>query len=214
MRITSIKRLVENTEEYITLPFKDRTKWGIFYRTPLALEHHEWKKCNDFLKKMFPVQFFIREVALAEIGYLWRRLGWFCYYVKCLLFKRYHVIKLDLSPCWHDKNHLMEKALEKLLIDFVEQEEPFKHIDWDSDSAHKEAEKVIRKCYDFFTYIAPRKLEEIEQLEAQIVFDLGAPPSEKQLELHNKIWKLEEKLENEKTDMYVSLILVRNYLWT
>lgn len=50
------------------------------------------------------------------------------YYLKCLVWHRYNVIKIrDLSPTWHDRDHIMFHACMQIMVDFVEGEKPF---DW------------------------------------------------------------------------------------
>lgn len=62
---------------------------------------------------------------------------------------RYHVINTGLGYGWRDRDVVMEQLIVKLLIDFVELEEPYE--DWDVNASNNTAELVrLKEIYDFF----------------------------------------------------------------
>lgn len=71
---------------------------------------------------------------------------------------RYHVIKTGLKPGWVDRDFLFEHLMVKLLIDFVEKEDPFNFFDTEN-SPHSADWKRLRELYVFF------KQNDFSQLE-------------------------------------------------
>jgi hypothetical protein len=60
-----------------------------------------------------------------------------------------------LKAGWHDKDKVMLHAAFQLLVDFVEQEQPDKYIDWSHDRTHRQAWKEIRTLYRWWTTTKP-----------------------------------------------------------
>lgn len=67
-----------------------------------------------------------------------------------------------LKAGWHDKNRVMLHAAFQLLVDFVEQEQPDKYIDWSHDTTHRQAWKEIRSLYRWWTTIRPSRRNPLE----------------------------------------------------
>src|SRR5574341_857611 len=58
-----------------------------------------------------------------------------------------------LRSGWYDKDEILLHAAFQLLVDFVEQEHPNKHIDWNHDPVHRQAWREIRDFYRWWTAI-------------------------------------------------------------
>jgi hypothetical protein len=61
------------------------------------------------------------------------------------------MIKLKINTLrggrWHDKNKILLHAAFQLLVDFIEQEQPAKLIDWSADARNRKAWKEIMSLY-------------------------------------------------------------------
>jgi hypothetical protein len=61
------------------------------------------------------------------------------------------MIKLKINTLrggsWHDKDKILLHAAFQLLVDYVEQEQPAKRIDWSADARHRKAWKEIMSLY-------------------------------------------------------------------
>lgn len=62
---------------------------------------------------------------------------------------RYHVIHTGLEPGWYDRDFLMAHLMVKLLIDFVEKEEPFEQFDTVNSPNATDWVK-LKGLYEFF----------------------------------------------------------------
>ena len=50
-----------------------------------------------------------------------------------------HLVIRTLKAGWYDKDEVMLHAAFQLPVDFVEQEQPGKHIDWSYDNEHQQS---------------------------------------------------------------------------
>ena len=150
----------------------------------------------------------------------WRQVKRAIRYIKCALFSRHNVIKLDIPPTWCDRSHLLLLAMEKLVVDYIEEEKPFELINWDSDEGHRTAAEKMRDVYDFIKNRRPKQQAEIDKLSDELY---GSVKGENLLESLKKsrdpektkyLWDLEDKLEKEQQEILHKIVDVRNYLWT
>lgn len=80
-----------------------------------------------------------------------RRLKTAYYWLKCRLWRPFNQIKIStLSPDYHDIDYRMLHACFQLLVDYVEREKPFDHIDWNWTEESKFAGKEIKELYDWW----------------------------------------------------------------
>ena len=77
------------------------------------------------------------------------------------------MIKLEINTlrggCWHDKNKILLHAAFQLLVDFVEQEQPAKLIDWSADARHRNAWKEIMSLYRWWKNERPRRKSALDR---------------------------------------------------
>ncbi len=71
------------------------------------------------------------------------------------------MIKLKINTLrggrWHDKDKILLHAVFQLLVDFVEQEQPAKLIDWSADVRHRKAWKEIMSLYRWWKKERPMR---------------------------------------------------------
>lgn len=71
------------------------------------------------------------------------------------------MIKLKINTlrggCWHDKDKILLHVAFQLLVDFVEQEQPAKLIDWSADARHRKAWKEIMSLYRWWKKERPKR---------------------------------------------------------
>ncbi len=159
---------------------------------------------------------------------LLRKLKWFnTLYHR--LFTRMHLIDTRLAPgTWWDTDSRMLYGMMNLLVDYIENEEPFKHIDWDSEERHQHVKKEIEAIYgwwinydvrqedidkaltDWHNEASPKYVECKDKKFTEVKFN----HSEKERQLHLKLHDMERKLNLEEELMLIRLIKIRNYLWT
>jgi hypothetical protein len=134
-----------------------------------------------------------------------------------------------LRPGWHDKDEIMLHAVFQLLVDFVEQEQPDKHIDWSHNDVHRQAWKEIRDLYRWWTTTRPSRrtpLEDkkvakpplrFEQIGGTKLNRLVTPDKEKYAGYYRALkqqTRLEQKWHDEDQCNLHRLIEIREFLWT
>lgn len=71
------------------------------------------------------------------------------------------MIKLKINSLrggsWHDKDKILLHAAFQLLVDYVEQEQPAKRIDWSADARHRKAWKEIMSLYRWWKKERPKR---------------------------------------------------------
>lgn len=147
------------------------------------------------------------------------------YNIKNRFFMKFYLIDTGLKRTqWHDTDTKILYAIMKLVVDYVEGEEPFKHINWDSDEGHVTAAKDIKEVYFWW------KNYENRQKEINIALDnwyvSSFPDKEDVLERLNFVKtdeskqlfdhhsELELQLLKEEEEMMIKIIKVRGYMWT
>lgn len=91
----------------------------------------------------------------------WDRFYWA---IRHRYFNKFHIVKMPtLEPGYYDIDTRMLHANFALLVDYVEKEEPFDRIDWNSDPEHQRVAKEIKELYAWWTKIYP-KLHEYDPM--------------------------------------------------
>lgn len=143
-----------------------------------------------------------------------------------------NIIFIDIPPTWCDKSELIRLATFKLLVDFVEKENPTKCIDWDSDDGHKNAKKVFTEAYNWIKTQRPQLVEISEYNLSEwnrIVGDMKWKKSKKdnfefvgfqnaeteESKFHFLVHQvLEKKIVEIDDSILIDIVKIRNYLWT
>jgi hypothetical protein len=130
---------------------------------------------------------------------------------------------------WYDKDEVILHAVFQLLVDFVEQEHPDKHIDWNHDAVHRRAWKEIRDLYRWWTAVrfsrrGPLDDERIAKPPLRFnkvkgtKFRRLATPNKKKYAAYYRALKkqgrLEEQWHDEDQRKLHRLVEIRDFLWT
>lgn len=151
---------IEDTSDidsYLKLPKKDRLLWGVFYVYPKYLR---FESVEDFYKdgkfenafdkhfrKKYPVQFFIRDTVpdfLRTICYpicLWSEK------IKNFVFPRQRWLYRKIPNHWIPSTNVIMISIFESMVHYVENENWFKHVDWEFDEEHRETKKKIDQIY-------------------------------------------------------------------
>ncbi len=134
-----------------------------------------------------------------------------------------------LKAGWHDKDEVMLHATFQLLVDFMEQEQPDKHIDWSHDNEHREAWKEIRALYRWWTTRRPSRHSPLddkkiaipplrfEKIAGTTLSRLVTPDKQKYAVYYRALkqhTRLEQKWREEDQRNLHRLMDIREFLWT
>lgn len=140
-----------------------------------------------------------------------------------------HLVIRTLKAGWHDKDEVMLHVAFQLLVDFVEQEQPDKRIDWSHDNAHRQAWKEIRALYRWWTTTRPDRRSplddkkiatpplKLEKIEGTTHSRLVTPDKKKYAAYYRALKqhaRLEQKWCEEDQCNFHRLIDIREFLWT
>jgi len=158
------------------------------------------------------------------------------YWVRCHVFCRYHIIDIsnqgDYRWGWIDSPEKMETACYKILVDFVELEKPFEHIDWDYDEQQKNIAKEFMEIYEWWKRGKKQeddacskmfadcgwtwKFDEIEETKDKPnkdkLYEMNTSTRDPQL--YKKYEKEYDRLKKKEDEMFERLMKIRKYLWT
>ena len=176
---------------------------------------------------------------MEKLAHLWRKFwGWQpMYWLRCHTFTRYHIIDIRNDYAepykwgWIDRDRALLLANFKILVEFMEQEEPGKIIDWSTTPEHRHAWKEMNDLYlwwkierkqeqdalDKILDDLPRRpfssmFEEIEHEGYKAYrYVPEAPEIQQVYEVHRQ---QEELLRKKDQDNLHRLIDIRGHLWT
>lgn len=77
---------------------------------------------------------------------------------------RYHVIKTELKPGYHDVPELLLYGCFSLLVRYVEKEKALKMIDWDHDETYQCVASEIEDLYHWWKFEYPKREKELDRL--------------------------------------------------
>ena len=130
---------------------------------------------------------------------------------------------------WYDKDEVMLHAAFQLLVDFLEQEHPDKHIDWNHDVIHRQAWKEIRDLYRWWKAIRPNRRGPLddkkiakppfrfEKIAGTQLRRLVTPDKKKYAAYYRALKKharLEQQWHDEDQRNLHRLVEIREFLWT
>lgn len=186
-----------------------------FYRKPYSMMMGEWERFEDFMKENHSIQFFFRETFFDFFYYKFCRIKDFRYYLKCLLFKRYHILKLRRDPTWRDFDTNLESSIQVLFFNYIEKEKPCLVFDEEDEYSHQEWKKIAANCYDFLKNIEPHRQKQIDDLMHELFGSPNYKIGQKVDEVKSKkLYKLEDDLDKEKTEVLKQIVEYRHYFWT
>ena len=149
------------------------------------------------------------------------------FWVRNRVFKRHDLIRTGLNKAqWWDIDSKLLYGTMQLLVDYVDKEKCFELINWDGDVDHHHVSNEIKNIYEWWKNYHNRK-QEIEHtlnIWYNYAFDKNIKNFSDQLnnikhdetekKLNKQYYDLEQKLENEETDMLIRFVKIRKYLWT
>lgn len=130
---------------------------------------------------------------------------------------------------WHDKDEVLLHGAFQLLADFMEQESPDKHIDWNHDRVHRRAWKEIRDLYQWWRKTRPSRRSPLDDKRISkppmrfekvpgSEFPRMVTPDKKKYAAYYRALRqdarLEQKWRSEDQRNLYRLINVREFLWT
>lgn len=136
------------------------------------------------------------------------------------------LIKISsLEKGYHEIDTLMLHGNFQLLVDYIEQQDAFNFIDWDSDKNSRKIKKELEYLYNWWKKDRPEKLKHIDDYIDKsncgkpnklgvIDFNLIKKQFPKYVKALNEMDKLDKELYKEETENLIKLIKLRAYLWT
>ena len=130
---------------------------------------------------------------------------------------------------WHDKDEILLHAAFQLLVDYVEQEQPAKRIDWSWDARHRKAWKEIMSLYRWWKKErlarrsaldrknVKRPVYRTEKVQGKDLLRWVAPDKKKYAAYYRLLklsWRQEAKWAAEDRKNLHRLADIREYLWT
>lgn len=143
------------------------------------------------------------------------------------------MVKLKINTLrggsWHDKNEILLHAAFQLLVDFVEQEQPAKLIDWSADARHRKAWKEIMSLYRWWKKERPMRKNVLdrknvkwptyktEKIPGKDLWKWIEPDRKKYAVYYRLLklsWRQKDVWATEDQKNLHRLIDIREYLWT
>jgi hypothetical protein len=195
-----------------------------------------WWKDFKSNKKFMGWRYAIR----TEMRGIWgvRKLQNFLWAIRYRTYKKFHVVKTDLKPGYHDIDQRIVHANFCLLCEYVEKEHPFEHIDWDSDEDHKRVASEIKEIYNWWKNVYPTydkhnplyaddvkapehdsKVHAVDEDGDPTTYEWVDKPGQEEIakkfrEACLASYEYEKKQDAEIEANLIRLIKIRNYLWT
>ena len=190
-------------------------KYG-FYIHPCALTSKEWKEWRAETKRLFPKQWFIRETLGSWVRYKRHQINEFFYYLRCR-YHKYNIIKLDNNCRWRDSDARIERSLEIILRDFIEQEEPWDVVVWKEPDEIRVKRDLVNAYY-FFVVEKATIESQINQLMEELYGgpfeDFFDETKERDKKKTDELSNLEAQLDEKTTIHLQNIVKYRNYMWT
>ncbi len=137
------------------------------------------------------------------------------------MFPRQRWLMKNIPNYWVDKDEVLRIAIFNCLVNFVERETPETYTDWTSDDKHKEAWRVIQKCYHYIIKARPELIETIEKTAhdwSQLCFAdsemwITKTQTAESEVLFAKLHEQETLLDNLDEKTMIDIVKVRGFLW-
>jgi len=179
-------------------------------------ENSEWGKLDRFLRKNYPLQFFLREgyremlLYRAILSFKWDLEGFYDD-IKYWLFPRRPLLKNAVPNQWMDLDGIYTQVLYAGILEFVENEKGLERVLWEDDIPNTKnvaAKKMIEEIYEW----AKTGRAELQKEISQSYPPMGCKLPYK--EAYGKLDKLEKKLEAQDTRYLTWIVTNRELLWT
>lgn len=128
--------------------------------------------------------------ALEGLKKPFRKLRW---WITITIKPRNKVHISTLTNSWWDRDYLLLHAMFQILVDFIEEENPFEIIDFEYSDEHKRAKKELQELYTWWKEVRPKREDGLTIKEVVAKEDA---------------WYIED------TKMMSRLVKIREWLWT
>ncbi len=140
------------------------------------------------------------------------------YWIRTHTYNRYHIINIknadhEYKWGWIDSDNKMELACFKIMVDYVEGEEPFERLDLEATDSGAWFAKELREIYHWW------KFERKKEHDANNKFGDGTRWNFEEGKMHySEDWQQfsdgVEALDKKDDEMFERLIKIRHYMWT
>ncbi len=204
---------VKTVEEYTSMSRRDRTVWGIFYMHPHIFSDRalfgyskDRKALDEFIKKEFPIQHWLRET---------------CFDLKIKFKVKYDKLRYFLNPRqkwltkqipseWNDKTTLIPLINFAMVKHFVEVEDANHLTNWAaSGDGPAKFHEELKDCYD---YIKNRRPQLEKELDASYP-DEDTRTGKYEID-YAETNRLELLINKEDTKYLTWIVINRDYFWT
>lgn len=198
-------------EEHLDSEYEKRVWWWPFrwYVQPEALCIGGWEKNEEFFKKNYPVQFFIRRdfsiffhtrvsMPLKEIKYN----------VKGYLRNPRKQMRDNLFPIrWQDLTETIVQFHIQTIIEFVDRENCFKYNDYSHTKRHKKFEKELKYWHNYVTVKRPALVESVDKAYE------NTPEGKPFSETYKDVMKIEKSMSKTDTKLCNWIVENREFFW-
>lgn len=205
---------VASAEEYANMPYSKRTVWLFWYKDPLITGDAGWpigkkserEKADAFVKRNFPIQFWIRGKGFSLRCKLSRLHDW----ISEQMNPRQKWLTKQIPKSWCDKTHLIPLINFAMVVDFVDGEDALNTTDWEASSAQADQfSKELKDCYDYIKVRRPQIEKDLEH---------SYPDEDKRTGVFEVDYaentRLELLLNKEDTKYLTWIVTNRDYFWT
>ena len=200
---------------YLELPLNEREKrvwfWPFkWYQKPYALGLGEWDKLDEYTKKNYPVQYFLREEVYMWSYRLDRRLRDIKYAIKHRIINpRKEMRAKTFPPRYQDLDTIIVDFCLECIVEYVDREKCFDTILWDRDEEHIQRARVIKEIYAYAKTGRKALQDKIDKKWEYI--PSGGNHS---LKVYEPIELLEQEMTDLDTKYSTWVVSNRAYLWT
>jgi len=189
----------------------------VYKKTPKVGTLQEFHEIDVYNKRNHKIQYFFKETIPKYFSY-----KKFYFEQKLWEFKHKYIPKYNYSKCptgldptqYYDIPELMLHVNFKFLERFVEQEECFETINWDSDKYHACVASEIEDLYWWWKNERPKRDLIIDFLYEATDDVHWLESTDKNLKIYKELNRLETFWDLEDTYNLKRLMHIRMYLWT
>ena len=214
---------VTTYEKYVALPKAERERRVSFWLTPWYKapwsytwnpleEECEATKIDRFLKKNYPIQFFVRELAI-DIKYWCKDKKWavISFYrdwvpgrrteMRKKVFPRHHTDLVEMIVTFHLQ----------VLIEFVEREEALANNDYTTNETDEQFAAELRECYEYAS-AGRAKMAKAIDAEATRAYNVSRETGAN-ANTYKKLIEMENEVMDYDTKVCEWVVRNRNRLW-
>lgn len=215
-----VHRDVSTYEKYVALPKSERERRVSFwitpwYKTPWSYtwysfqEECESTKIDRFLKKNYPIQFFVRELA-TDMRYWWRDTRWafVSFYRDWVTGRRAEMRKAVFPRHYTDLVDMVVTFHMQVLIEFVEREEALINNEYPQNDPFA---NELRECYEYASAGREKMIKAIDA-ESNRAFNESRENGANS-DTYKKLTEMENELMDHDTKVCEWVVKNRNRLW-